>query len=190
MDLTQALLEFFVNGKLSSMEGFVHSQNRSQAIARLSNWRKFCESSGLAEPSLSRLIASIGEITNNCFDHNLGHWTDLPGCCVCWSKEGDFIKFGVADRGRGIVKSLKPALSSSTDENDILPIAFEKVVSGRSPEQRGNGLKFVRAQILSSPLHSLVCSSGGSVYKIGNVPPPSLPLQDFGTITLINWSLK
>jgi len=189
MDYLQPLINFYSQGQVASATDFSFSENRGQSVARLSGWKNFCERSGLKNPGLSQLIACIGEITNNSFDHNIGHWHDLPGCCVSWMTDGQYIRFGVADRGRSIINSLKPVLPSGTSENSILPLAFEKVISGRSPEQRGNGLKFVSAQVSSSPKHSLICISAGYTYIIGKPDLLDLPKQNFGTLIIINWSL-
>jgi len=189
MDHLTPLINFYLHGKISSDQNASYSENRGQSLARLSGWKKFCELNHLTNPGLSQLIACLGELTNNSYDHNIGHWHDLPGCYVSWSADKNYIRFGVADRGRGIINSLKPVLENNVDENTIMSTAFEKVVSGRSPEQRGNGLKFIRAQILSSSKHSLFCISANKSYKLGIPDDFDLSQQNYGTFTLINWSI-
>jgi hypothetical protein len=189
MDFLKPLIAYYTQGLVADVQKFSYSENRGQSIARLSGWSKFCEQNGLKPSGVSQLIACVGEITNNSFDHNIGHWHDIPGCCVSWSTDKGFIRFGIADRGRSIIESLKPVLPIDTDNKSILQIAFEKVISGRRPEQRGNGLKFVRAQVLSSPNHSLICISAGQLYSIGDSQSLNLPKLNFGTLTIINWSL-
>ncbi|MEQ1664517.1 MAG: hypothetical protein ABL927_03985 [Bdellovibrionales bacterium] len=190
MNSMSALIKYYQTGEVEKLDQFVYSENRGQNLARLSGWYKFCTRNGLDEPALSRFIATIGEITNNCFDHNLGHWQDLPGCAVSWFSENGEITFGIADRGRGIVSSLRAAIGEELANSEILKLAFEKVISGRSPEKRGNGLKFVRAQILSSPKNSLICFSNGSLYKLGQPVALNILNQNFGTLIIIKWSLK
>ncbi|MBI2062198.1 MAG: hypothetical protein HYT64_00670 [Candidatus Yanofskybacteria bacterium] len=48
-----------------------------------------------------------------------------------------------------MLKRVKPELS--TDE-EALQVAFTEILSGRSPESRGNGLKFVRKIIFENPI--------------------------------------
>ena len=45
----------------------------------------------------------IGEIGNNCFDHNLGFWKDQPGCYFHDEFDSAGVTVGLADRGRGMV---------------------------------------------------------------------------------------
>ncbi len=93
----------------------------------------------------SLISTSSGEIGNNSFDHNLGKWTDVMGIYFGYNIEQRRIV--LADRGIGILKTLKQTLHDLDDEKDALYIAFTEVVSGRAPEVRGNGLKYVRRNI-------------------------------------------
>lgn len=113
-------------------------ENRGQFNGRLSSYSSVLKNK-FSEPCLSLLLASLGEIGNNCFDHNLGHWQNQqPGCLFV---RGAAFAI-VADRGRGIKKSLGSVLVD-TDPNELLEIAYTQIVTGRAPEKRGNGLKFV-----------------------------------------------
>ncbi|MBI5614261.1 hypothetical protein HY947_05025 [Candidatus Gottesmanbacteria bacterium] len=65
----------------------------------------------------------------------------------------------LADRGQGILATLrrvKPELSSASA---ALRVAFTETISGRRPESRGNGLKFVRSVIVDNPF-SLIFQTG------------------------------
>lgn len=88
------------------------------------------------------LTAITGEIGNNSFDHNLGNWPDIRGIFFAYdiSKE----KIVLADRGQGILTTLKKVKPGLQDHQGALYTAFTEVISGRAPEYRGNGLKFVR----------------------------------------------
>lgn len=85
--------------------------------------------------------AIIGEIGNNTFDHNFdyaeGH---LRGTYLNLEEIENTVI--LADFGRGIRKSLEKVYQAK-DDKDAIEIAFTKQISGRAPEQRGNGLKFV-----------------------------------------------
>lgn len=89
--------------------------------------------------------AIIGEIGNNSFDHNFTYSKlFLRGTYF----NPDFIVDSsnyivLADFGRGVLDSLKVTVPHLTSDEEALHLAFTQVVSGRSPEQRGNGLKFV-----------------------------------------------
>lgn len=89
------------------------------------------------------LAAVIGELVGNCFDHNLGKWRDVSGCWLETAVDGDLFRAVVADRGQGIFATLKQVLPLLQDDKEALLVAFTKIITGRAPEQRGNGLKFV-----------------------------------------------
>lgn len=91
------------------------------------------------------LSAITGEIGNNSFDHNLGNWPDVAG--VYFSYDINNRNILLADRGQGILKTLKRARPQLTTASEALKVAFTETISGRAPEARGNGLKFVRKVI-------------------------------------------
>lgn len=88
------------------------------------------------------IVAAVGEIGNNSFDHNLGNWPDIPGIFF----GVDLIKRQIvlADRGQGIFKTLKRVKPELENDEQALETAFMEIISGRAPEVRGNGLKFVK----------------------------------------------
>ena len=83
------------------------------------------------------LTAVIGEIGNNSFDHNLGSWPDVPGTFFAIDINSD--KIVLADRGQGIMATLKRVYPDIKNNKEALKTAFTKTVSGRFPEKRGNG---------------------------------------------------
>lgn len=89
------------------------------------------------------LVAVVGELGNNSFDHNLGNWRDIPGLFFrnyTGEKENSII---LADRGQGVKVTLQKVDSNIGSDIEAVTIAFTKIISGRDPEHRGNGLKFV-----------------------------------------------
>lgn len=89
------------------------------------------------------LISSIvGEIGNNSFDHNLGSWPDIRGIFFAYDLKKRQIV--LADRGQGILTTLKRARPTLTNDSEALMTAFTEKISGRAPENRGNGLKYVK----------------------------------------------
>lgn len=98
---------------------------------------------------VSLVTAAAGEIGNNSFDHNLGNWPDIPGIIFSYNIQNKIVV--LADRGQGILATLKRVRPELISANEALKVAFTETVSGRFPESRGNGLKFVRSIIIDSP---------------------------------------
>lgn len=110
------------------------------------------------------LISAItGEIGNNSFDHNLGNWPDVLGIFFAWNLDKGIIV--LADRGQGILSTLKRVKTDLTNHQDALRIAFTQVISGRAPEYRGNGLKFVKDVVIANKI-SLFFQTGDAWLKI------------------------
>ena len=103
----------------------------------------------VSESAISLLSAVAGEIGNNSFDHNLGNWPDVTGIYFSYDMRNKNVV--LADRGQGILTTLKRVRPELTRASDALRVAFTETVSGRFPEARGNGLKFVRAVIVENP---------------------------------------
>jgi len=114
----------------------------------------------------SSLITAIaGEIGNNSFDHNLVNWPDIPGIFFAFDiKRRNIV---LADRGRGVLATLRTIKPTLKDDKEALHTAFTEIISGRSPESRGNGLKFVRDVVANSKLISLFFKSGNAELSIG-----------------------
>ena len=110
------------------------------------------------------LISAItGEIGNNSFDHNLGNWPDVPGIFFSYDlKKG---KIALADRGQGVLKTLKKVKPKLKNHQDALDTAFTEIISGRAPEYRGNGLKFVKDVVINNEI-SLFFQTGNARLKI------------------------
>lgn len=93
------------------------------------------------------ISAIIGEIGNNSFDHNLGNWPDVIGIFFSYEIKNKELKIILADRGQGILKTLKKVRPKLKNDSEALQIAFKEKISGRAPENRGNGLKFVKNSV-------------------------------------------
>ena len=99
--------------------------------------------------TVSLITAVAGEIGNNSFDHNLGNWPDISGIFFSYSiRNGEVI---LADRGQGVLATLKRVRPELNRADEALRIAFTETISGRANEARGNGLKFVRSVIVENP---------------------------------------
>ena len=100
--------------------------------------------------NLSPLIVAIsGEIGNNSFDHNLGVWPDTAGIFLGYNLKKKTVV--LADRGQGLLQTLIRVKPQLKNDRAALKTAFTEVITGRAPEQRGNGLKFVKNIITKNP---------------------------------------
>jgi len=99
--------------------------------------------------TVSLVTAIAGEIGNNSFDHNLGNWPDVTGVFFSYSMRNKFVV--LADRGQGILATLKRVKPNLSSPQEALKAAFTEKISGRLPEARGNGLKFVRQVVTGNP---------------------------------------
>jgi hypothetical protein len=98
---------------------------------------------GSLDRSAVYLIASaVGEIGNNSYDHNLGNWPDILGSLFSYDLGKKVIVLG--DRGNGILATLKQIKPELSTHREALKVAFTEVLTGRAPEHRGNGLKYVQ----------------------------------------------
>ncbi|EKE05829.1 MAG: hypothetical protein ACD_19C00176G0051 [uncultured bacterium] len=111
----------------------------------------------------SLISAIIGEIGNNSFDHNLGNWPDILGVYFGYSLSQK--KVVLADRGLGILSTLRKILPELSNHKEALRVAFTEIVSGRAPESRGNGLKFVRNVVIKNPI-TLFFQTGNAVLNL------------------------
>lgn len=106
------------------------------------------------------ITAIVGEIGNNSYDHNLGNWPDIRG--VFFAYDLNKKQIVLADRGQGVLKTLRRVRSSLNNDEKALDVAFTEIISGRAPEARGNGLKFVRQVISDNNSFSIEFYSGSA----------------------------
>jgi len=117
----------------------------------------------LTEDDVYILSAIIGEIGNNSFDHNLGSWPKVRGTILGYVSKNSFVKIVLADQGQGILDTLKKVKPELKNDKEALKVAFTEIVSGRAPESRGNGLKFVKQSIKSKKMHLTFISGQAQV---------------------------
>ncbi|HLC43529.1 MAG TPA: hypothetical protein VJK08_00130 [Patescibacteria group bacterium] len=113
----------------------------------------------ITENDVYIMSAIAGEIGNNSFDHNLGNWPDIAGIFFSYEVDDEKLEIVLADRGQGVFKTLKRVKPELKDDLEALFTAFNEKISGRAPEDRGNGLKFVKESIRQTKSH-LVFLSG------------------------------
>lgn len=120
-----------------------------------------------ANPSLretaSLISSAAGEIGNNSFDHNLGNWPDASGVFFAYDLGKRVI--ALADRGVGVLTTLSRVRPNLKTDKEALDVAFTEIITGRAPEHRGNGLKYVKEAIAKAGA-DLSFQSGDSVLEI------------------------
>ncbi|OGK14395.1 hypothetical protein A3A93_00400 [Candidatus Roizmanbacteria bacterium RIFCSPLOWO2_01_FULL_38_12] len=136
----------------------VYCQTRDIFQARLEKFQSVLIKIAAIE-TVSLITAIAGEIGNNSFDHNLGNWPDIPGIFFAYSIRNR--KVVLVDRGQGILTTLKRVRPGLANSSEALQVAFTETISGRYPETRGNGLKFVRSIIVKNPF-SLYFQTGNA----------------------------
>ncbi len=119
----------------------------------------------IGEESVYIASAIAGEIGNNSFDHNLGNWQDVMGIFFGYAFIDGKLKIALADRGQGIFETLKKVAPTLKNDKEALKMAFTEKISGRAPENRGNGLKFVKESVKDRKMH-LVFISGNAQAEI------------------------
>ena len=137
--------------------------------------------------NFSLVVAIAGEIGNNSFDHNLGNWPDEPG--VFFGFDLSKRQIILADRGQGVLQTLKQVKPELVDDSSALIVAFTEIISGRAPEERGNGLKFVRKVVERNDM-KLFFKSGNAELKVSKESPLSIIKSDIsirGCLVLIRF---
>lgn len=165
----------------------VYCQTRDVFQARLEKFQ--IELSRVAPIEVVSLVTAVaGEIGNNSFDHNLGNWPDIPGVFFSYSIRDR--KLVLADRGQGILTTLKRVCTELISSGEAMKVAFTETVSGRYPETRGNGLKFVREIIVKNPFSLYFQTGDAQLYlKKGDEELDIQPVENKinGCFALINF---
>ncbi|MDP2685548.1 MAG: MerR family transcriptional regulator [bacterium] len=134
------------------------------------------------------IVAITGEIGNNSFDHNLGNWPDVPG--TIFGYDTNSRKVVLADRGQGVLKTLRQVKPSLPDHLEALKVAFTEIISGRAPEARGNGLKYVR-KVVEEHNFNLFFQSGDAILNLSKMSKTlnieKSPHFIKGTLVIINY---
>lgn len=160
-DLIKIAHEWTTEG--SELPSMFYCENSAVFQTRLVKMQNTMVQSGLSENILPLVVAVAGEVGNNSFDHNLGKWPDMPG--VFFGYDISKRQIVLADRGLGILSTLSRVRPELKTHVDALRVAFTEIVSGRAPEERGNGLKFVRRVIAENPI-SLFFRSGDAELRL------------------------
>lgn len=147
----------------------VYCQTRDVAQARVERIRITLEKKGWREEDAASITAIAGELANNSFDHNLGTWKDFPGCWLEVVINSDICTVHVADRGQGILNSLRRVRPGLKNHHEALLLAFTEQITGRAPEHRGNGLKFIIRSLNKLSVVSFLFQTGNAGLEF--IPP-------------------
>jgi len=165
-----------------------YCQNRAVFETRLLELSKLL---GFSNEFAPLIISAVGEIGNNSFDHNLGNWPDVPGIFFGYDLKSGIIV--LADRGQGILTTLQRVKPELYLHIDALETAFTEVITGRAPEKRGNGLKFVKKVVQKGAI-SLKFQTGNAKLTM-NSRAKNFNLETTtdharGTLTLIKFTVN
>lgn len=141
--------------------------------SRLLKMEQLLQESEKTKENFSLLVAMAGEIGNNSYDHNLGNWPDAPGTFFGYDVAKGIVV--LADRGVGVLATLRRVKPTLQGHQDALRTAFTERISGREPERRGNGLKFVQSVIAENDFN-LMFQSGDAEVEL-HAHDPSLHLH-------------
>jgi len=162
--------------------------NSSIFQARLSRLESELIKSGILQDKFSLLTSVAGEIGNNAYDHNLGNWLDVSGVFFIYNLNNR--QLAIADRGQGVLTTLRKVRPDLANDQDALRMAFTQIISGRAPESRGNGLKFVR-RIVEENKYDFLFKSGRAELRINkksngiNIAKARIPVN--GCLALIKF---
>lgn len=142
-----------------------YCQTSSAFNARLIKMRNVLIQKPGFEKLYSLIVLVAGEIGDNSFAHNLGKWLDTPGIFFGYDLDKRIIV--LADRGLGILETLKQVRPKLLNHTEAVEMAFTEFISGRSPEKRGNGLKLVREVVTDQPIDLFYTSGDAEVRMKG-----------------------
>ena len=197
----QDIEDFFKNAN-TKKEDFIELVKKWTMTPEQTNLPKefYCQTKDIFEARYVRLInqlpthtanilvAITSEIGNNSYDHNIGKWEDAPG--IFFAHDTEKREIILADRGQGILKTLQKIKPELKHDKDALYTAFTEIVSGRAPEARGNGLKFVRRTIENYPF-SIIFQTGSAVLSIEKenkeLKIKEVETSTRGCLTIINY---
>lgn len=177
--MTDNALSWTTAGIGSEPPADYYCPTRDVADGRLPKLFALAVQNSLSENKASLLTALVAELTANCFDHNLGSWRDIFGCWLSFQYVNQSLAIVVADRGQGILQSLKHVDANLNSDHDALIVALTKQISGRYPEHRGRGLKFIMASLNQEfPRARFIIHTGetrfDAVFPLGNTDLASL----------------
>ncbi len=133
-------------------QGEYYCQTRDVFEARNNKIPEMLVNKGMDEGLAYLIYSMIGELGNNSFDHNLANWPNVIGIFFNVEYDGESGMAVIADRGLGVLNTLKKAAPNLNNDEEAVELAFTKKISSRILENRGNGLKFVKNNVMDKNL--------------------------------------
>ncbi len=158
-DLVNLAHDWIVDGL--ELPSIFYCSNSATFQARLTKMEMLLMQKQGFEKLYSLIVLIAGEIGDNSFAHNLGRWPDTPG--IFFGYNLDKKQIVLADRGLGILETLRKVRSSLKNHVEAVQVAFNEFLSGRAPEKRGNGLKLVREVTMTQPIDLFFISGDAEV---------------------------
>lgn len=143
-----------------------YCQNSAIFLGRITKMETLLMANKDTKDLFSLIVSVAGEIGNNSYDHNIGQWIDAPG--IFFGYDLNKKQIVLADRGVGVLQTLKRVKPELKDHAQALRVAFTEVISGRTPEARGNGLKYVRNVISKNPINLMFQTGDAILTMQGN----------------------
>ncbi|OGZ62888.1 MAG: hypothetical protein A2998_00715 [Candidatus Staskawiczbacteria bacterium RIFCSPLOWO2_01_FULL_37_25b] len=163
-DLYGRAKDWAISGK--NLADQLYCQNSAIFQGRITKMETLMLGNKDAKKMFSLLTSIAGEIGNNSYDHNIGQWPDVPGTFFGYDLNKKQVV--LADRGLGILETLKRVKPELQNHTDALRVAFTEIISSRKPESRGNGLKYVRSVISKNPINLIFQTGDAKLILTGN----------------------
>lgn len=136
--LVQAAFTWAASKEQPALSKDDYCQTRDVLRTRVDWLRQYLLRKEFSVEQIPLLHALLAEIGNNAYDHNIGRWRDMPGVFFGKDLSDTSLVFVIADRGQGILMTLKQVLPDLASDMDALHVAFLERITGRAPEHRGN----------------------------------------------------
>jgi len=153
----------------SNVQEIVYCRFKDIFNARLDNFVRLFTNFGLDKNQTGLVVALVGELGNNTFDHNLGNWpTDISGCFITaqnYPRQGR-LEFVIGDPGIGFLGSLKNKFPELKDDVSAIKCGLAGN-TGWIGVNRGNGLRFVQEWTLGKFSGNVIIHSGAGLVKVG-----------------------
>lgn len=187
-NITELGIKWAINIEPLTIPSQFYCETNDLFSARLQSLSILLERQPQLKEIFPLIIAIIGEIGSNSYNHNIGNWPDIPGIFFAYNL--NLHQIILADRGQGILKTLQKVIPDLKRDEEALKISFTKYISARAPEDRGNGLKFVKDVVLANPFQ-LKFYTGNAKLELNQnsleVAIQKSNLQFHGCIAIINY---
>lgn len=164
-----------------------YCETRDVFQARLEKIKNILSNNDKTNPSAPLISAIAGEIGNNSFDHNMGNWPDIMGIFFGFAISDNECKIVLADRGLGVLKTLRRVMPDLKHNTEALEIAFTKTITSRFPEKRGNGLKFVKNSIMAKKFKLKFISGNAQISVSHDLQIKKIDEYIGGCLAIINF---